>query len=152
MNMETRWIPFRLPAEARVDRLREFNSREEIRWFGFEGSFLPPATARIAFRRIEKGALGGGGTDAINGGVIAAGFDAAFVLAGLGQYSVDVVVTLDLSIQFLNLARVSDSVAFHVGVVKSSKNFCFASGVLFDPQAPDMPHFARATAMLAPAR
>jgi acyl-coenzyme A thioesterase PaaI-like protein len=52
------------------------------------------------------GVLGGGGTKALNGEVIAAVFDAAFVLAGLAQYEAEVVVTLELSVQFLSLATI----------------------------------------------
>jgi acyl-coenzyme A thioesterase PaaI-like protein len=53
----------------------------------------------------HRGLQGGGGTGAINGGVIAAGFDAVAVLTGLGHYETDTVVTVDLSVQFLALAE-----------------------------------------------
>ncbi|WP_334187447.1 PaaI family thioesterase [Noviherbaspirillum sp.] len=126
--------------------------RNEIIWFGFQGAFEKPGTAIITFSRMEAGALGGGGTKAVNGGVIAAGFDAAFVLAGLGQYDTDVVVTLDLSVQFLNLAIASPSLAFEAQVVRSAKSFCFAHGVLRDRANPGGPAFSLAKAMVAPAR
>lgn len=132
--------------------MRAFNMRNEILWFGFQGAFEEPGTAVITFSRLETGALGGGGTPAVNGGVIAAGFDAAFVLAGLGQYDTDVVVTLDLSVQFLNLATVSPSLAFEAQVVRSAKNFCFAQGVLRDRKNPDGPAYSLGKAMVAPAR
>lgn len=96
--------------------------------------------------------LGGGGTVAINGGVISAGFDAAFVLAGLGQYDVDVVVTLELSVRFLSLAKAIDSLAFQAEVIRSAKNFCFARGTLRDRSQENLPHFAVATGMVAPAK
>lgn len=150
--METPAIPFRVTSERRLRRLEEFNNRREIQWFGFEGRFEEPGTAVITFQDLNDGVLGGGGTSAINGGVISAGFDAAFVLAGLGQYDVDVVVTLELSVQFLSLAKVSKSLAFHAKVVRSAKNFCFAKGVLFDESEANQPHFAVATGMLAPAK
>ena len=86
--METKLVPFRLSAERRAMQLNQFNVRNEIVWFGFEGGFEEPGIATITFKMFNEGLLGGGGTRAINGGVISAGFDAAFVLAGLGQYDV----------------------------------------------------------------
>jgi len=148
--MDTPAIPFRLAPGRRIVRLQGFNARAEIKWFGFEGIFEEPGLATVRFQRLDSGVLGGGGTSAINGGVIAAGFDAAFVLAGLGQYDVDVVVTLELSVQFLSLARASESLAFQAQVVRSSKHFCFAKGVLVDRKDANTPQFAMASAMLAP--
>jgi len=150
--METKLVPFRLSAERRAIQLRQFNARSEIVWFGFEGSYEEPGIATITFKTFNEGLLGGGGTRAINRGVISAGFDAAFVLAGLGQYDVDVVVTLDLSVQFLSLARVSESLVFQAEIVRSAKNVCFARGILFDRSEIDGPHFALASAMLAPSK
>lgn len=148
--VETQSVSFRLSPDERSHRLAEFNARKEILWFGFEGSFEGPGTARVRFRRMDEGALGGGGTAAINGGVISAGFDAAFVLAGLAQYQVDVVVTLELSVQFLNLALASEALIFEAEVVRSSKHFCFAKGVLLDSADGRVVQCARASAMLAP--
>ncbi|WP_222432833.1 PaaI family thioesterase [Caenimonas sedimenti] len=142
-------IPFRLAPDARSRQLSSFNDRAEIRWFGFRGQWVEPGWAEIEFERIEAGALGGGGVDAINGGVIAAGFDAAFVLAGLGHYDSKAVVTLELSVQFLSLARAAEPLAFRAGVTKSSRGFAFAQGALLARRggAP----FATASAMIAPA-
>lgn len=149
--METPAIPFRLSDERLHRQLGAFNARDEIQWFGFQGTFEAPGTACIRFKRLSNGALGGGGTAAINGGVISAGFDAAFVLAGLAQYDVAAVVTLDLSVQFLSLAKVSDGLVFKAEVVRSSKHFCFAKGGLYDRLLPDAPPFAVSSAMLTPA-
>jgi acyl-coenzyme A thioesterase PaaI-like protein len=145
-------VPFRLPPARLQQQLQQFNARGEILWFGFEGDFRQPGSAMVRFTRLEAGAQGGGGTAAVNGGVIAAGFDAAFVLAGLGQYDTDVVVTLELSVKFLSLARVSPTLAFQAHVVRSAKNFSFAEGFLADAAVPDAPRLAIATAMVAPAQ
>ena len=150
--MNATGLAFRLNAERRTAQLAAFNARREIEWFGFEGAFAEPSTALITFRQFDPGAQGGGGTAAINGGVIAAGFDAAFVLAGLAQYDVEVVVTLELSVQFLNLARVGDGLALQAQVVRSAKNFCFVRGTLSDRAAPAAPPMALASGMVAPAR
>jgi acyl-coenzyme A thioesterase PaaI-like protein len=103
-----------------------FNRRAEIGWFGFEGRFAEPGVAEIVLAQPQPGWLGGGGVDAINGGVIAAGFDAAFVLAGLGHFDADVVVTLELSVQFLSLARADRPLLFQAAVTRSSRGFAFA--------------------------
>lgn len=148
--METLAIPFRLFAEQRNRQLSGFNTRKEIEWFGFEGAFAEPGQAVVRFKTLDEGVLGGGGTDAINGGVISAGFDAAFVLAGLAQYDVDVVVTLELSVQFLSLAKVSSGLAFHAEVVRSAKNFCFVKGALLGEKDGSRLSFALASGMVAP--
>jgi acyl-coenzyme A thioesterase PaaI-like protein len=150
--MQTPPIPFRLTPGRRELQLRQFNQRKEILWFGFHGAFREPGSAEIRFARLDAGAQGGGGTAAINGGVIAAGFDAAFVLAGLGHYDSEVVVTLELSVRFLSLALARESLAFQAQVVRSAKNFSFAEGFLSDSADPSAPHLAIASAMVAPAR
>ncbi len=119
---------------------------------GLGGAFEEPGLAIINFTKIESGLQGGGGTSAINGGVIAAGFDAAFVLAGLGHYDSKVVVTLELSVKFLSLALVNESLAFQAHVVRSAKNFSFAEGFLSQAGTVPAPHLAIVTAMVAPAR
>jgi acyl-coenzyme A thioesterase PaaI-like protein len=150
--MQSPTIAFRQSPIRRTQQLTQFNAREEISWFGFKGSFEEPGSAIITFTKFDAGLQGGGGTAAINGGVIAAGFDAAFVLAGLGHYETEVVVTLELSVKFLSLALVSESLAFRAHVVRSSKNFSFAEGFLSQGGAAANQHVAIATAMVAPGR
>ena len=144
--------PFRLAPAQLQQQLRQFNARAEVRWFGFVGAFQDPASAVITLGRLPEGVLGGGGTNALNGGVIAAGFDAAFVLAGLGQYETDVVVTTELSVQFLSLATIARPLAFSAGVVRSSRRFSFVHGMLASATDPSNAVFASATGMVAPAR
>lgn len=150
--MQSQTIPFRLPPSRREEQLKQFNARKEIHWFGFSGAFIEPGSAIVRFTKFDAGLQGGGGTAAINGGVIAAGFDAAFVLAGLGHYDSEVVVTLELSVKFLSLALVSESLAVQAHVVRSAKNFCFAEGFLSHGGGHPSQHLAIATAMVAPAR
>lgn len=150
MFQPTPSVAFRLHANERMAQLNAFNNRKEIRWFGFEGSFVEPGLACIRFQRLDEGVLGGGGTHAINGGVISAGFDAAFVLAGLGQYDSDVVVTLELSVQFLNLAEATESLVFEAAVARSSRTFCFVHGILKDSGQASPTVLARASGMVAP--
>ena len=144
-------VPFRLDAAARGDALREFNARAEILWFGFRGRFEEPGLSVITLERLEPGLLGGGGTAALNGGVISAGFDAAVVLAGLGQYAAPAVVTLELSVRFLSLARPAPGLAFRARVVRSSRRFAFVEAELSDAGDPAGSASALASAMVAPA-
>jgi acyl-coenzyme A thioesterase PaaI-like protein len=146
--MQAEPLPFRLPQDERAPKLTTFNPRSEILWFGFEGGFVEPGLAEIRLARLQSGALGGGGVAALNGGVIAAGFDAAFVLAGLGHFESAVVVTLELSVQFLSLARTAQPLLFRSWLTKSARGFGFAQGVLAAEAGG--PAFATATAMVAP--
>jgi len=145
-------VAFRLTPAQLERQLQQFNERAEVRWFGFAGAFQAPGTAVITVSRLGDGVLGGGGTSALNGGVIAAGLDAAFVLAGLGHYEGDVVVTTELSVQFLSLATIDRPLAFTAGVVRSSRRFSFVRGILAPVAEPSTPVFASATGMVAPAR
>lgn len=144
-------VPFRLDDAAREARLREFNQRAEILWFGFHGAFETPGLAVVTLARLEPGLLGGGGTAALNGGVISAGFDAAVVLAGLAQYDAPAVVTLELSVRFLALARPAAGLAFRARVVRSSRRFAFVEAALSGAGDAEAGPFALASAMVAPA-
>ena len=72
--------------------------------------------------------------------------------AGLGHYDSKVVITLELSVKFLSLALVNESLAFQAHVVRSAKNFSFAEGFLSQAGTGPAQHLAIATAMVAPAR
>lgn len=144
-------LPFRLGSERLAAKLEEFNARREIRWFGLRGSFQLPGQALVSFQNPDSGILGGGGTEAVNGGVIAAGFDGAFVLAGLGHYEADIVVTLELSVKFLDLATNPGSLTWSAHVVRTSRKFAFAEAKLIDMTNSAARPVAIASAMVAPA-
>ncbi|WP_374467316.1 PaaI family thioesterase [Ferrovibrio sp.] len=138
-------IPFRRDAADRALSLSLFNRRAEILWFGFDGSFGTDE-AVIGLTALPEGMLGGGGAAALNGGVIAAGFDAAVVLAGLGHYDTDTVVTLNLAVQFLHLARPAPSLAFRAWATRTTRHVCFVEGRLGDGDTV----FASCTGMVMP--
>ncbi|MEJ1935335.1 hotdog domain-containing protein [Nostoc sp. NIES-2111] len=148
--MTTYAVPFRLPASTRARKAAVFNARAEVQWFGLTGHFSDPADAVIHLHHTGAGAVGGGGTAALNGGLIAAGFDAAAVLAGLGHYDSDVVVTLDLSVRFLRLAHVDLASEFVARVVKSTRAIAFVEGELRNGARATDPPFATLTAMVGP--
>lgn len=143
-------VPFRLIPDRRAARLAVFNQRAEITWFGLHGAFEGKHDAVVRFTGLHAGVLGGGGAGAVNGGVIAAGFDAACVLAAIAQYDVDVVVTLTLQVQFLRLARASPDLAFRAQVLRSARQLCFVQAHLVDGTDPDHLPLAAASATLAP--
>jgi len=138
-------LPFRCSPDQRSRSLTLFNRRAEILWFGMAGSFEADA-AVIRLSALPEGMLGGGGQPALNGGVIAAGFDAAAVLAGLGHYDTETVVTLNLSVQFLRLARPSAALAFRAYATQTTRQVCFIEGRLTDGEA----LFASCTGMVMP--
>lgn len=144
-------VPFRLPPAIRDAKAARFNDRAEVRWFGFLGSFAELGESRVHLLRRDEGALGGGGTAALNGGLIAAGFDAAAVLVGLGHYDSEVVVTLDLSVRFLRLAQGDQADEFVARVVKSTRALAFVEGELRRAGHAEEPPFATFTGMVAPA-
>ncbi len=149
--MPARAIPLRLDRPLRDQKAARFNQRAEVRWFGLAGRFGEDHEALIHLLRRNDGALGGGGTAALNGGLIAAGFDAAAVLAGLGHYDSDVVVTLDLSVRFLRLAHADAADEFAARVVKSTRSVAFIEGELRSRRSPGQAPFATLTAMVGPA-
>lgn len=123
-------VPFRLDAGQRERAVRLFNERGEIRWFQFEAT-LEEAVAHVRLAAgPHRGLQGGGGSAALNGGVIAAGFDAVAVLAGLGHYATDTVVTVDLSVQFLALADASAAPAWQGWATRTTRSLCFVQAVL----------------------
>ncbi|WP_298726600.1 hotdog domain-containing protein [uncultured Ferrovibrio sp.] len=138
-------VPFHRPAAQRAEALQSFNGRAEILWFGFEGAF-EAAQAVIRPTRLPPGMLGDGGQAALNGGVIAAGFDAAVVLAGLGHYETDTVVTLNLSVQFLRLAAIKPMPVFRAWASRTTRHVAFIEGSLTAGADP----FATCTAMVMP--
>lgn len=115
-------ISFRLPPDALAAKADAFNQRREIVWFGLEGRFIEPGVATVRFLSVAEGALGGGGVDAINGGVAAAGFDAVAVLTGLGHYEADTVVTVTLDVQFLTLARIGPALRYEGWATRSGRD------------------------------
>ncbi len=109
--------------------LRAFAARPEIGWFGFDPSFEGDR-AIVELSAVHVGHLGGGGVAALNGGVIAAGFDAVAVLAGLGHYATSSVVTVGLSVQFLALALVDVRPRFGAWAVASSRDLLIVEAAL----------------------
>lgn len=138
-------VAFRRDAAALARAQSLFNARGEIAWFGFAGAFEDGA-AVIRFAQLHRGLQGGGGTEAINGGVVAAGFDAAVVMTGLGHYETDTIVTVDLAVQFLALARPGPALAWRAWATRTTRGLCFVQAAL----AAGDETFATASAIVKP--
>lgn len=135
-----------LTPEALRAKAARFNRRPEIRWFGFEGAFDADGGAVVRMTACPEGMLGGGGTDAVNGGVVSAGFDAVAVLAALGAYPTDTIATATLDIQFHALAMAGPGLTFAARVEKAGRRMAFVSAELVAGPV----RFARAQASLVP--
>jgi acyl-coenzyme A thioesterase PaaI-like protein len=144
-------LPFALPADRLLARLAGFHARREIGWFGLQGRFDAPDSAVVRLARFEPGYLGGGGTDALNGGLIASGFDAVCVLAALGHVDTEVVATLTLQVQYLRLAEATPGLEFRAQALKVARHVVFVQAVLADFDR-DRGPAATAHATLAPLR
>jgi acyl-coenzyme A thioesterase PaaI-like protein len=151
MNAMPFALAFAKSPETLVMRLAEFHGRHEIAWLGLAGSFDAGGVAAVRYERLTPGHLGGAGTAALNGGMIASGFDAACVLAALGHVDTDVVATLTLQVQYLRRAMASPLLVFRAGAVKVARNVVFVQAVLEDPSRSTEP-MATAQATLAPVR
>lgn len=136
--------------EVLTERVARFNRRDEIVWFGLQGTVEADGRACVRFLQMQPGLLGGGGVRAVNGGVMAAAFDAACVLAAWVHYDAEVVVTLNLNVQFLRLAHRSPHLEFRAEVVKRGANVCFVTAELVDAVAASSRPLALAQATLAP--
>lgn len=139
-------LPYRLGDEVLAAKLADFNARREVRWFGLVGSFEGGGHAWVRFANTVEGILGGAGLDAINGGVVAAGFDAAMVLAGLGHYDTDIVATAQLSVQFLTPALPSDALAFVACASRIGRRIGYVQAELRD----DGQVYATASSLVVP--
>jgi acyl-coenzyme A thioesterase PaaI-like protein len=131
-------------------RLQAFNRRTEIRSFGLIGSRSVSGDSVVRFERFEPGFLGGGGTSALNGGIIAAGFDAVCVLAALLRYDTDVVVTLTLNVEYLRVAKPGPQTHYRGTVTKRGRHVSFVRAELLANDGMHMQTVATASATLSP--
>lgn len=143
-------LAFKLDAPRLAAQLEAFNARAEIHWFGLHGEFAEGGVARILMPASPPAGLrGGGGSRALNGAAVAAGFDAAVVLAGLGHYDTPVVVTVELSIRYLRLADGAGPLVVNAWTPRTSARFGFIEAKLVDT-AGSGTLLATASAIVAP--
>lgn len=99
-----------------------FNARPEVLWAGLEGSVDPDGSACIRLSPSAASALEGTGSGGLNGGLIAAGFDAAVILAALMAADTDVVVTASLNVSYVQPARLSHAPRWRASATRSGRS------------------------------
>jgi acyl-coenzyme A thioesterase PaaI-like protein len=98
-----------------------FNMRPEVLWAGLEASIDADGGACIQLSPSATSALEGTGSGGLNGGLIAAGFDAAVILAALMAAGTDVVVTASLTVNYLRPAQLSHAPQWRASVTRSGR-------------------------------
>lgn len=117
-------VPFRRSREERAELLADFASRAEIEWFGFTGAYQE-GVAVVTLKDANPAHAGGGGTaEALNGGMIAAGFDASAVLAAQGHFE-SRVATISLAVNFLSPALTSAAPRWVARAIRTTRDLAF---------------------------
>lgn len=108
-----------------------FNESETLKHFGVKVVFPDTATVEVVLPVIQPAQRGGLGSDAVNGGVLAAIFD---LVIGCAPALVDPTrksATVQLSINFMSAVR-GDSLKARAKVTKGGNTLVFASASIFD--------------------
>lgn len=124
-------LPLRLDPPGRRALLAQFHARPEIGWFGFRGRFAG-RRAELRITAAHDGQRGGAGGEAINGGVIAAAFDAAAALVAQAHHD-GAVATLDLSIRFLRATPPSPALRFRAAAMATTRDLTAVAAELHGP-------------------
>lgn len=108
-----------------------FNQSETLKHFGVKVGFPDTETVEVVLASVQPSQRGGLGSDAVNGGVLAAIFD---LVIGCAAALVDPTrrsATVQLSIHFMNPVR-GDAVKARAKVTKGGNTLVFASASIFD--------------------
>jgi len=114
--------------------LAEWNAKPFYRWPGFRIVEAHAGQARVELD-VQEHHRGGGGTRAINGGILAYMFDG---LLGAAVFSSreDIVgqVTVTLTIHYLRMLQAEHRVVGTARVVSGGRNLVFAEGEVMDEE------------------
>ncbi len=125
-------MPLPKPTPEQLARYAEaFNQSETIRHFGVKLGFPDTDTCEVVLDPVQPGQRGGMGSDAVNGGVLAAIFD---LVIGCTPALVDPTrrsATVQLSINFMNAVRGERLVA-RSKVTRGGSTLVFASAFIVD--------------------
>lgn len=108
-----------------------FNESETLKHFGVRVRFPDGETCEVVLDPIQQSQRGGLGSDAVNGGVLAAIFD---LVIGCAPALVDPTrrsATVQLSINFMSPAR-GDRLVARSRVTKGGSTLVFATASIFD--------------------
>jgi uncharacterized protein (TIGR00369 family) len=125
-------VPTPKPTAAQLARYAEaFNQSQTLAHFGMKVGFPDPETVEVVLDPVRPEQRGGLGSDAVNGGVLAAMFD---LVLGCAPALVDPTrrsATVQLSINFMNATRGQRIVA-RAQVTRAGEKLVFASATIFD--------------------
>ncbi|MFZ5445919.1 MAG: PaaI family thioesterase [Myxococcota bacterium] len=108
-----------------------FNESETLKHFGVRVSFPDAETCQVVLDPIQQSQRGGLGSDAVNGGVLAAIFD---LVIGCAPALVDPTrrsATVQLSINFMSAVR-GDRLVAKSRVTRGGSTLVFAEATIFD--------------------
>lgn len=110
-----------------------FNQSATLMHFGMKVGFPNIDTVEVILDPVQAEQRGGLGSDAVNGGVLAAMFD---LVIGCAPALVDPTrrsATVQLSLNFMNAVR-GDRVTARAHVTRAGEKLVFASASIFDSQ------------------
>jgi len=122
-----------VPGMREGDRwIAEWNARPFFRWPGFRVVEARDGQARVELL-VEEHHRGGGGTRAVNGGIVAYLFDG---LLGAAVFSsrddITGQVTVSLNITYLRMLEAERQVVGTARVISGGRNLVFAQGEVMD--------------------
>lgn len=107
-----------------------FNAHPGMQYIGCTLDLADQRVVRVHLPRVESHHLGGLGSDAVNGAVLAGFFDIALGVAGVLQFPGQRAGTVDLSIKFMR-PTLGDSVTAYAVALKRAENIAFVESELY---------------------
>jgi acyl-coenzyme A thioesterase PaaI-like protein len=128
--LAARGLPVPLDEAKRRRWQDEFNAHQGMQYIGCRLDLSDPRVVRVHLPEIQAHHLGGLGTDAVNGAVLAGFFDIALGVAGVLQFPGKRAGTVDLSIKFMRPTLGSSITAYAVAL-KRTENIAFVESELY---------------------
>jgi uncharacterized protein (TIGR00369 family) len=115
--------------------IQRWNAAPYLRWADIHLLEVRPGYAR-AEMRLHEPHRGGGGTRAVNGGIMAYFFDGILSAAArsVAQEGFQAMSTVNLNIQYMDLLQASEKVIGEASVLRAGKGTVFAEARLFDDE------------------
>lgn len=127
-------MPTPKPTAEQLARYAEaFNESQTLSHFGMKVRFPNSETVEVVLDPVRPEQRGGLGSDAVNGGVLAAMFD---LVIGCAPALVDPSrrsATVQLSINFMSAVR-GEKISARAHVTRAGEKLVFASASIFDAQ------------------
>ncbi|MFT3696727.1 MAG: PaaI family thioesterase [Kofleriaceae bacterium] len=121
-----------VPKQADLDDFaRGWNQTDVLRYLGFHMAFPDQRTVEVSLPKVMGQQRGGKGTDAINGGILAALYDFALGATSLLVVPIRRSATVQLSMSFEKAVR-GNSARCVARVDRSTKNLVFSAAELYD--------------------